>query len=448
LSKASIPKSSTSSAVDQTRRNKNLRTLSSKRAEDFPGDPESLSREHFIRVFQPLRHKNYALFWSSDLIASVGQFVREVALYWLAYEITGSAWALGILGFSEAAPRLLLGAVGGVIVDRYDRLRLLTAIQFLCAIPVFALVGLYFIGRLEFWHMVALETAWSTLRSMNPTAGQSMLRDLVPEAELMSAVSLYSIGFNFARIVGPSIGGVLIIWIGVGGCLLFYGVALLLSAFELLGVRLPESVPASGDGNLLNEFKEGLHYIAGAPMILASILAAYVISIFVGTYTRFLAVFAKDILEVGPDGLGLLMAAPGIGAVFSLIVLGSLQERWSRQSLLWFSAIATPALLILFCFSRHQGLSIMLLGVFGGMQIIFRTVSRLIIQVEAPRELLGRVMSIFLMDQGMRSLGSMVMGAFVAGFGAAHGLAITSVLSIVFTVATFWQLLRRTVKSR
>ncbi len=370
-----------------------------------------------------------------------------MALYWLAYEITGSAWALGLLGFSEAAPRLLLGAVGGVIVDRYDRLRLLTAIQFLCCVPVFGLVVLYFFGRLEFWHMVALETLWSTLRSMNPTAGQSMLRDLVPEAELMSAVSLYSIGFNFARIVGPSIGGVLIIWIGVGGCLLFYGVALLLSALGLLGVRLKTSAPASGEGNLLNEFKEGVHYIAGAPVILASIIAAYGISIFVGTYTRFLAVFAKDILAVGPDGMGLLMAAPGVGAVFSLIVLGSLQERWSRQTLLWFSALATPSLLILFCLSRHQWLSVLVLGVFGGMQIIFRTVSRLIIQIEAPRELLGRVMSIFLMDQGMRSLGSVVMGACVAAFGAAHGLALTSVASMTLTVLTFWRLLGRTEKS-
>jgi predicted MFS family arabinose efflux permease len=128
-----------------------------------------------------------------------------VALYWLAYEVTGSAIALGILGFCEAAPRLLLGAVGGVIVDRYDRLRLLTGIQFLCLLPVGILVSLYFNGALAFWHMVVLWFLWSTIRSMNPTAGQSILRDLVPEAELMSAVSLYSIGFNFARIVGPSI---------------------------------------------------------------------------------------------------------------------------------------------------------------------------------------------------------------------------------------------------
>jgi predicted MFS family arabinose efflux permease len=394
-----------------------------------------------------LRHKNYALFWSSDLIASVGQFVREVALYWLAYEITGSAWALGILGFCEAAPRLLLGAVGGVIVDRYDRLRLLTGIQFLCCIPVFALVILYFSGILQFWHIAALETLLAIIRSMSPTAGQSILRDLVPESELMSAVSLYSIGFNFARIVGPSIGGVLILWIGVGGCLLFYGVALLISAIELLGVRIRSSTPASTEAGLFSEFKEGLRYIKATPLILASIIAAYVISIFVGTYTRFLAVFAKDVLNVGPDGMGLLMAAPGVGAVLCLIVLGSLEERWSRTTLLWFSAKATPFLLIVFCFSRDLWLSVLLLGLFGGMQILFRTVSRLIIQVEAPHELLGRVMSLFLMDQGMRSLGSMVMGAFVAAFGAALGLALTSLASMTLTAITFWRLLGNVRKS-
>jgi predicted MFS family arabinose efflux permease len=394
-----------------------------------------------IRVFRSLRHKNYALFWSSDLIASVGQFVREVALYWLAYEITGSAIALGILGFAEAAPRLLLGAVGGVLVDRYDRLRLLTGMQFLCCLPVFGLVVIYFTGMLQFWHIAVLETLLSIIRSMNPTAGQSMLRDLVPEEELMSAVSLYSIGFNFARIVGPSIGGVLILWIGVGGCLVFYGVCLLISAVEFLGIRLRSSAPGGVEGNFLQEFTEGLRYIRATPMIFASIIGAYVISIFVGTYTRFLAVFAKDVLHVGPEGMGLLMAAPGVGAVLSLVVLGALEERWSRKALLWSSAKATPLLLMLFCLSRTLWLSVLLLGLFGGMQIIFRTVSRLIIQVEAPRELLGRVMSVFLMDQGMRSLGSMVMGAFVAGFGAALGLIATSLVSIVLTAITFWRLL-------
>jgi len=331
--------------------------------------------------------------------------------------------------------------VGGVIVDRYDRLRLLTAIQFLCAVPVFAMVLLYFLGVLQFWHMAVLETLLAIIRSMNPTAGQSLLRDLVPEDELMSAVALYSLGFNFARIVGPSIGGVLMIWIGVGGCLIFYGIALLLSGLELLPIRLVNQHPSTSRSNVIQEVKEGLSFIASAPLVLASTLAAYAISTFVGTYQRFLPVFAKDILKVGPEGLGLLMAASGVGAVLSLLFLDAAGRRWRPETLLWFSAKATPLLLILFCVSRNLWLSVVLLGFFGAAQILFRTVSRLIIQVEAPRELLGRVMSVFLMDQGLRSLGSMVMASFATIFGAAFGLSLCSVLSIALTSVTFYRFL-------
>lgn len=350
--------------------------------------------------------------------------------------------ALGILGLCEATPRLALSLIGGVIVDRYDRLRLLTAIQFLCAAPVFVMVFLYFAGVLQFWHMVVLEVLLSILRSVNPTAGQSMLHDLVPEAELMSAVALYSLGFNCARIVGPSLGGLFLLWIDVGGCLTFYGVALLLSGVELLLVRLPNRAPRPAGSNWLEEIKEGLTYIKNAPLVLSSTLAAYALSTFVGTYQRFLPVFAKDILKVGPDGLGVLMAASGVGAVLSLVFLEAVSRRWQKETLLWFSAKATPLLLILFCFSRRLWVSVVLLGLLGAMQILFRTVSRLIIQVEAPRELIGRVMSIFLMDQGMRSVGSMIMGTSATIFGAALGLSLCSVVSIALTAVTFYRLLR------
>jgi predicted MFS family arabinose efflux permease len=394
-----------------------------------------------IRIFRPLRYRNYALFGSSDFIASIGQFVREIALYWLAYEMTGSAIALGILGLCEATPRLALSLIGGVIVDRYDRLRLLTLIQFLCAAPVFIMVFLYFAGVLQFWHMVILELLLSIVRSINPTAGQSMLHDLVPETELTSAVALYSLGFNCARIIGPSLGGLFLLWIDVGGCLTFYGVALLLSAVELLLVRLPDTAPRPPGSNWIADIREGLTYIQNAPLVLSSTLAAYALSTFVGTYQRFLPVFAKDILRVGPEGLGILMGASGLGAVLSLVFLEAVSRRWRPETLLWFSAKATPLLLILFCFSRSLWVSVVLLGLLGAMQILFRTVSRLVIQMEAPRELIGRVMSIFLMDQGLRSVGSMVMGTSVTIFGAALGLSLCSVVSIALTAVTFYRLL-------
>src|SRR5918996_2441947 len=155
---------------------------------------------HSIRIFHSLRYRDYALFWSSDLLASVGHFIQEVALYWIAYEITGSAMALGILGLCGATPRLLLGALGGVLVDRYDRKRLLVVIEFCSALPVLIFLAVYTFGLLELWHLLALEILFGSIRAVNPSASQSILAELVPREHLMNAVSLYTMGFNFARI--------------------------------------------------------------------------------------------------------------------------------------------------------------------------------------------------------------------------------------------------------
>jgi MFS family permease len=381
------------------------------------------------------------LFWSSDLLASLGHFVQEVALYWIAYEITGSPMALGILGLCGAAPRLLLGALGGVLVDRYDRKRLLILIQFFSVLPVFMFLVLYTVGALEFWHLLAVEVLFGSIRAVNPSASQSILAELVPREHLMNAVSLYTIGFNFARIVGPSLGGVLILWIGVRGCYVVFLISLIFSGVGLMLIRLKDQRAANPEQDFVREFKQGFQYVWASPLIMSSIAAAYTFSIFIVTYQRFLPVFAKEIFAVGPEGLGMLMAAPGIGAIASLTFLASVGERWNRAWLLWITTTVTPIFLILFCLSPVFWISVVLLGLVGAGQVSFRTISRVIIQVEAPRDLLGRVMSVFNMDQGMRSLGSVVLGAFATIFGASLGLALTAGVSLIVTTTLFYRLL-------
>lgn len=362
--------------------------------------------------------------------------------YWLAYEITNSAMALGVLGVCEAGPRLVLSAIGGAIVDRYNRMRLLILIQYFTALPVIVLIGLYASGALAFWHMVVFNLFTSVIRSVNPSASQSLIRDLVPTNVLLSAVALFSMEFNLARVVGPSIGGALLVWISPGNCFLIYAIALVISGIVMTWIKLPKDAGPKKPEALLTELKEGFSYIQKAPVIMSSIAAAYIISIFVGTYNRFLPVFAKEILDVGPQGLGILMAAPGAGAIASLFFLGNSGENWRKEFMLWLSSVATPIFLILFCLSRTFWLSTVLLAFVGAGQIAFRTVSRLIIQLEVPHELLGRVISVFLMDQGMRSVGSLVMGAFATLFGADVGLALTSAVSLSLTSAVFYYLLR------
>jgi hypothetical protein len=176
-------------------------------------------------------------------------------------------------------------------------------------------------------------------------------------------------------------------------------------------------------------------------VILSSITAAYTFAIFIVTYQSFLPVFAKEVLAVGPEGLGLLMAAPGVGGIACLTFLAAAGERWNRAMLLWITTTLTPIFLILFCSSPVFWLSVVLLTLVGAGQVSFRTISRVIIQIEAPRDLLGRVMSVFNLDQGMRSVGSVVMGASAAIFGASLGIALTAAVSLIITTALFYRLL-------
>jgi len=351
--------------------------------------------------------------------------------------------ALGILGLCGAAPRLILGALGGVLVDRYDRKRLLILIQFSSALPVFIFLALYIFAALEFWHLLALEILFGSIRAVNPSVSQSILAELVPREELMNAVSLYTIGFNVARIIGPSLGGILVLWIGVAGCYAVFGASLIFSGVGMLLLRLNDQRAANPEQDFLREFKEGFQYVWNSPLILSSIIAAYTFSIFIVTYQGFLPVFAKEVLAVGPEGLGLLMAAPGVGGIVSLTFLASVGERWNRAMLLWITTTVTPIFLILFCASPVFGLSLVLLALVGAGQVSFRTVSRVIIQIEAPRDILGRVMSVFNMDQGMRSVGSVIMGAFATIFGASLGLALTAGVSLIVTTTLFYRLLGR-----
>jgi MFS family permease len=388
-----------------------------------------------------LRYRDYALFWFCDLLGSIGHFVQEVALFWIAYEITGSAMALGILGLSSAAPRLIFGALSGVLVDRYQRKLLLILVQFGSAVPQFIFLVLYFLGVLTFWHLLALEILSGAIRAINPSAAQSILAELVPREELLNAVSLYTVGFNLARIVGPSLGGVMVLWIGVGGCYAAFAASLIVSAVGMMLMRTNEQPVTHSRQSFLREFQDGFRYVWHAPLILCSIMAAYTFAVFIVTYQNFLPVFAKEILNVGPEGLGILMAAPGIGGIASLTFLASVGERWDRAMVLWFMTTVTPIFLILFCASPIFSLSVLLLALVGAGQVTFRTISRVIIQIEAPRELMGRVMSVFNLDQGMRAVGSVVMGASATLFGAPVGLAITATVSLIVTTVLFYRLL-------
>ena len=279
-------------------------------------------------------------------------------------------------------------------------------------------------------------------RVLNPPTAHSIIRDLVPQDDLVSGVALFSIEFNIARVLGPSLGGALILWIGAGGCFLFYTGCLVISGLGFLSIHLPRKELRRGGGNFLREVNEGFRYIWHEPVILVSIGAAFILSIFVGTYHRFLPVFAKEVLNVGPGGLGLLMAAQGLGGILALSFLTPMVEKWNKETLIFVAATSTPVFLILFSLSNSLFFSMVLLTLVGATGVAYRTISRVIIQMRVPYGFLGRVMSVFQMDHGMRSVGSMAIGTSISLFGIAFGLSLTSVVSLILTSVIFLLFLR------
>ena len=217
---------------------------------------------------------------------------------------------------------------------------------------------------------------------------------------------------------------------------------LVISGFGFLSIHLPEKELRRGGGNFLREVNDGFRYIWHEPVILVSIGAAFILSVFVGTYNRFLPVFAKEVLNVGPGGLGLLMAAQGFGGFIALSFLTPMVEKWNKETLIFVAATITPVFLILFSLSNSLFLSIVLLTFLGATGVAYRTVSRVIIQMRVPYGFLGRVMSVFQMDHGMRSVGAMAIGSSISLFGFALGLSLTSVVSLILTSTLFFLFFR------
>ena len=252
-------------------------------------------------------------------------------MYWITYEITGSAMSLGILGLCSALPRLIFGALSGVYVDRYDRKLMLILVNLVSVLPIAIFLVIHAFGTLAFWHLLVLEILSGSIRAINPSAAQSILAELVPREHVMNAVSLYTVGFNIARTAGPSLGGVLILLIGIDGCYAVFGVTLILAGIGMLFIRTNKEPPIKREENFLREFKEGFNYVWHEPLILSSVIAAYTFAVFIVTYQSFLPVFAKDVLQVGPERARHIVSSAGIGrhrvAQFSRLRRRTLEPR-------------------------------------------------------------------------------------------------------------------------
>ncbi|MBI2539088.1 MAG: MFS transporter [Deltaproteobacteria bacterium] len=375
-----------------------------------------------------LRYRNFRLLFIGTVFSHTGDFMQAMAQAWLVWTMTNSPFLLGLLGFCQAVPRLLLGAIGGALVDRLDRRRLLLLTQNLAMIQAFVFWALVYFDLIRFWHIVLLVLFIGTVNTLNQTARQSLINTLVPRAELMNAIALNSSIVNLSKVIGPSLGGVLISVIGVAGCLLVNAASFLAIILSLVMMDLPLWQREEKEENFWQEVIEGYNYIKTNHQVFSVLSLAYIVALIGSPYTRFLPVFATDIFHAGPTGFGLLLAAPGVGAVGSGLWLASMGDIRRRRNFVFLSVLAFSLFLMLFSFSRSMLLSLLCLVMVGASHIAFRAVANTTIQMETPPHLLGRILSLFFMDKGLWSFGTFFIGSVASLLGTPRATALSGLI--------------------
>lgn len=364
-----------------------------------------------IQTFSSLRHREYRLLWIGTLFSSSGQWIQQVSIGWLTYHVTGSPFLLGTVNGFRSLPLLILGPFGGVAADRMDRRRLMLSTQlFLMTVTaVFAtVVGT---GRAHVWNIILFSLLTGVAWAFNMPVRNSIVPLLVPRSDLMNAVALNSAGFNITRVVGPSVAGLLIAAVGIAGNFYLQSIAYMGVAAMVWQMQFPPSAPAARDVSVTRNLMEGARYVWRHPTLRAQMSLALVPVVVAMPYVSLMPVFAKDVLHLGPGGFGVLMSAAGVGAVAGTLTIATLGNVQRKGLLLFVALLGLGVSLVLFSQSRSFPLSIALLVLVGGFQMTYMTTNQTLLQVTTPDEFRGRVMGIYMLNQGLLPLGSLFAGA-------------------------------------
>jgi MFS family permease len=393
-------------------------------------------------IARALRHRNYRLFFGGQGISLVGTWMQQVALSWLVYSLTNSALLLGLVGFAGQLPTFLLTSFAGVLADRWQRLRLLIIIQTLAAIQASILAVLTLTGHIAVWHIFALGICMGAITAFDVPTRQSLIGDMLDKKEdLGNAIALNSLMFNGARLVGPSIAGLLLSVTSEGVCFLLNALSFIAVIGALAAMRIPHLTKKPAQQRILQGLKEGYTYGFGFPPIRYILINLALLSLLGLPYTVLMPIFARDILGGGPHTLGFLVAMSGVGALFSALYLASRKSVIGLGTVIAASSSIFGCALVFFSFSRYMPLSLLmsLCAGFGFMGVI--TSTNTILQTISQEDKRGRVMSLYAMAfMGMTPFGALIMGALANRIGAPHAVTVGGIACVISSFLFFRRL--------
>ncbi len=384
-------------------------------------------------IFRSLQYRNYRLFFGGQSISLIGTWIQRLATPWLVYHLTGSAFLLGVVGFAGQIPTFMLAPFTGVLTDRWNRYRILIGTQIAAMIQAFLLAGLYLSGHILVWHIIVLSICLGCINAFDIPARQSFVVEMIEKKEdLANAIALNSSMVNGARLFGPSIAGLLIVFAGEGICFLINGVSYLFVIASLLFMKVTPRIIISKNKDVLKEMKEGFSYAFGFAPIKYILLLITLVSLMGMPYTVLMPVFAKQILNGNSHTFGFLMGATGLGALMGAFYLASKKSILGLGKLIPTAAALFGLGLITFSLSRFFLLSFVLLVFTGFGMMLQMASSNTILQTIVDDDKRGRVMSLYTMAfMGTAPFGSLMAGALADIIGAPNTILAGGIACVI-----------------
>ena len=390
------------------------------------GTPDaSLPATPLRRLAAALHYRDFRVLWAGAFTSSIGTWMQKVAQNWLVLTITGSASAfyLGLDTFLGEAPILLFTLIGGVVADRRDRRQLLLMSQYVQMATAFTLAALVYWDVVRIWHVLTLSVLTGMAQAFGGPAHQSLLPLLIDKQHLPNAIALNSIQFNLARVIGPLIAGATLAAFGMAACFGLNGLSFLAVIVALLSLRI-RHIPPATVARLRDELRGGFSYVQRQPALIGLTFLAFATTFLGNPLLTFLPLFAQNVFHGGVGQYTRLMACAGAGAVTGALVVAWLGtfERMGRTVLTL--QVIFGGLVVLFAVTRVIWINGVLLYVAGAcMVMVFAMISSLV-QLTAPNELRGRVMSIYSLCWNLLPLGGLLGGGLAAAVDARFAVAV------------------------
>jgi MFS family permease len=368
-------------------------------------------------------HRDFRLLWLGTLATMGGQWVLQVALGWLVLDLTDSEFWVGLVGFAGGLPILLASIPAGVLIDRAERRRILLLCQGLLCVLGAGLALLVASGAAEAWHLLAGSFLNGLLMTVNNTARQTIVPATVPRADLGPAVALTSAGQNATRVVGPSLAGAIIGFSSVAGALGFQAIVLGLALLLTFGLSARAGSSTASAAAARGGLLDGLTHCWERPVLRDLLILATIPTLTVFPYIQLLPVYARDILDIGPQGLGLLLASSGSGAVVGALMVANTGRLRRMGPFLLITTIVYCLVIVAFAVSSTVWLSVPLLVLAGVTGAAFFSLNNTLLQLHVDDDIRGRVMGVYMLTYGLMPVGALPMGIVAGWVGAPAAVA-------------------------